>query len=110
MSLDAERICESCGENLATFGHREGCRARTGEVCWMMERGQSEGHSPTVWWTGTAHNFSADPLEGARFTTKGACEAAFCGHCQMYYPEMQTAREHVFLENMGGAGSPEAGT
>lgn len=33
MSLDAEKICEFCGENINGFGHAPGCEFGTCEQC-----------------------------------------------------------------------------
>lgn len=32
MSLDAPKICESCGENVHGYGHRPSCRANRPEL------------------------------------------------------------------------------
>ncbi len=56
---------------------------KTMSVCWLIERGQPEGHSPPLWWVKTARpgfgavdlgRWVADPFEATRFATKAEAE------------------------------------
>lgn len=45
MSLDQPKICEECGENIRTYGHRIGCR--TGRLALLgpcSECGEPDDH------------------------------------------------------------------
>jgi hypothetical protein len=65
---------------------------------WLIERGQSENHAPTVWWRGVHdHDFTPDANLARRFRTREEAQAALdklSAPCNYVFGRVT---EHVFL-------------
>lgn len=70
------------------------------ETKWLIERGDSEGHAPTIWWTGRKERtgvpyqdrWTISTSDAQRFNTK---EAAFIVARRDVY-QLFTITEHIF--------------
>lgn len=74
------------------------------ETVWLIERGQSMGQQPTVWWTGI--DWSADAFEATRYSSREKAEAYIEAHSGFGIPShggpvgsrFGVAVEHAFIE------------
>jgi hypothetical protein len=92
-----------------------GARTPADDVAWLIERGQSEGQAPTIWWTGEAGDYpwTEDANKARRFTTKADADAAILERSHFpnmwkRYPPFGRATEHVWMASAPRA--PEAPT
>lgn len=66
-------------------------------LAWLIERGQSMQHVPTVWWTGD--EWTTDAWAARRFDTREDAEAAIRVHSgRPTYGPFGIAVEHGFLD------------
>lgn len=74
--------------------------ARRDAVVWLIERGQAQGQSPSVWWTGDAWTLEA--IRAKRFSSKVECEQYATGNALLtgidsVHPRTWQATEHIFV-------------
>ncbi len=76
---------------------------------WLIERGQAENHSPTIWWCGgneragvgenEMRNWTSDATKARRFDSM---EEALDLAGRLFGPSLFSATEHVFIEPTNG--------
>lgn len=74
--------------------------AKREAVVWLIERGQAQGQSPSVWWTGDAWTLEA--IRAKRFSSKVECEQYATGNALLtgidsVHPRTWQATEHIFV-------------
>lgn len=97
MSLDAPKICDSCGENINGYGHGMYCPERTASV-YLIERAQPERQFPTMWWTHDLE-WTEDVNKATRFDTRIEAEAMLEKHSGIkgVHPAFGHVTEHVWM-------------
>ena len=78
-------------------------------TCWLIERGQKEFHTPTIWYAGKSSHpddaryngrWTENANRAIRFSTQSECEATVYNEFMRYWGDKRVnchASEHVFL-------------
>lgn len=89
-------------------------------TCWLIERGQKEFHTPTIWYAGGSSHpddarydgrWTENANRAIRFSTQEECEATVYNEFMRYWGDRRVnchASEHVFLERPSIAATDRA--
>lgn len=79
----------------------------TAEYAWLVERGQSENHFPTVWWV-EGHSWTEKAHEATRFATRDEAHEQVLRMSAHISRPSSRAVEHGFVTDDSEASSPES--